>query len=156
MGDYPTLTDINAVYGDGFASDWLLPQIQNLASYTGAKNLTLKQEIELARVIATEYHHLKITEILLFFYRFKSGHYGRFYGSVDPIAITCALRDFIQERNAIIAAYDQEKRERNELEDRSKGPTLSLEQYKALKQEQNEELHHLKTIRPFIKIYESQ
>lgn len=109
MGDYPTLTDIDIAYGKGFATEWLLPHIARLSMFAGAKNIGICQEKELAGIIANEYHFLKITEILLFFYRFRTGRYGRFYGTVDPLAITCALRDFIVERNDIIAANENDE-----------------------------------------------
>ena len=109
MGDYPTLTDIDIAYGKGFATEWLLPHIARLSMFAGAKNIGICQEKELAGIIANEYPFLKITEILLFFYRFRTGRYGRFYGTVDPLAITCALRDFIVERNDIIAANENDE-----------------------------------------------
>lgn len=107
MGDYPTLRDINVAYGKGFAVEWLLQHITNLALFCGVKNPTTEQMEELARVIAVEYHYLKITEILLFFHRFKTGRYGRFFGAVDPMVITCALRDFIKERNEEYFQYEK-------------------------------------------------
>jgi hypothetical protein len=113
MGDYPTLTDICMTYGKTFAEQWLYPQIADLAMFTGAKNLTKEQMRGLASVIAVEYRYLKVTELLLFFHRFKTGRYGRFYGSVDPMVITCAIRDFIKERNIFI---DQYEREQNNLQ----------------------------------------
>ena len=111
MGDYPTLNDIDAAYGKGFSTEWMIAQIVNLSESTGAKNLTENQLLDLASIIATEYRHLKVTEILLFFYRFKTGRYGRFYGSVDPMVVTCAIREFVEERNQMIDRYDQEERE---------------------------------------------
>lgn len=102
MGDYPTLIDIDAAYGKGFAVEWMIPHIDNLSSFSGGKNVTEEQQLELSRIIATEFRYLKVTELLLFFYRFKTGRYGRFYGSVDPLSVTCALRDFIKERNLFI------------------------------------------------------
>ena len=136
MGDYPTLTDICLAYGKTFAEQWLYPQITDLSVFTGAKNLDKEQVRSLASVIAAEYRYLKVTELLLFFHRFKAGHYGRFYGSVDPMVITCALKDFIKERNTII---DQCERDANnqkyELE--SKKPKMSYEEYLKLKQLEN-------------------
>ena len=129
MGDYPTINDIDNAYGKDFAVDWLMPQIASIATHTGAKNLTLDQEYELARIIATEYRYFKITELLLFFYRFKAGHYGRFYGSVDPMVITCALRDFLRERGELISLYEQEKRKRDEEEERRRNPPMTRAQY---------------------------
>lgn len=129
MGDYPTINDIDNAYGKDFAVDWLMPQIASIATHTGAKNLTLDQEYELARIIATEYRYFKITELLLFFYRFKAGHYGRFYGSVDPMVITCALRDFLRERGELISLYEQEKRKRDEEEEMKRNPPMTRAQY---------------------------
>ena len=37
----------------------------------------------------------------------KAGHYGRFYGEVDPMVITCALREFMKDKNLIV---EQEER----------------------------------------------
>lgn len=110
-GDYPTLADINTAYGEGFAAEWLMPHIANLALYTGAKNLTVEQELELSRIIASSYGYLKITELLLFFFRFKAGRYGHFYGSVDPMVITCAMQDFMAERNDILRNHEREQQE---------------------------------------------
>ena len=129
MGDYPTLTDINIAYGKDFADLWLMPQITNLAAYTGAKNLTLDQERDLARVIATEYHYFKITELLVFFHRFKAGRYGRFYGSVDPMVITCALREFRRERNDLIGLYEQQRREEEESEYNKAHPPMTRDEW---------------------------
>lgn len=138
MGDYPTLTDICLSYGKTFAEQWLYPQITDLSVFTGAKNLDKEQVRSLASVIAAEYRYLKVTELLLFFHRFKAGHYGRFYGSVDPMVITCALRDFIKERNNII---DQCERDENnqKYELQSKAPKMSYEEYLKLKQLENKE-----------------
>lgn len=139
MGDYPTLTDICLAYGKTFAEQWLYPQITDLSVFTGAKNLDKEQVRSLASVIAAEYRYLKVTELLLFFHRFKAGHYGRFYGSVDPMVITCAIRDFIKERNTII---DQCERDANnqKYELDSKMPKMSYEEYLKLKQLENKEV----------------
>lgn len=112
MGDYPTMRDIETAYGKGFAAEWLLPHIANLALFVGAKNLTVPQEVELARILAVEAQNLKVTEVLLFFYRLKAGHYGRFYGEVDPMVITCALREFMKDKNLIVEQEERKSRPR--------------------------------------------
>lgn len=131
MGDHPTLADINIAYNDGqcknAAAKWLSVHIGDLSKFTGAKNIDANQQRELARIIASAYGYLKVTELLLFFYFFKTGRYGRFYGSVDPMVITCALRDFIKERNIFIEQYE---REQNNLQrERNKQGTMSYEQW---------------------------
>jgi len=107
MGDYPTLADICRVYGKSFSRQWLYPQIADLSMFTSSKNLNKQQQEALAAVIATEYRYLKVTELLLFFYFFKTGRYGRFYGNVDPMVVTCALRDFVKERNIFLEEYER-------------------------------------------------
>lgn len=136
MGDYPTLTDLKSAYGKNFAAIWLVPQIDNLTLFTGAKNITEQQHEELAKIISTEYGYLKVTELLLFFHRFKAGHYGRFYGSVDPMVITCALRDFIKERNIFIDQYERDANNLRREIDKQK-PKVSYEEYLKLKQLEN-------------------
>ena len=134
MGDYPTITGIRIAYGGKFPEQWLYPQIADLALFTGAANINKEQMRSLASVIATEYHYLKVTEILIFFHRFKAGHYGRFYGSVDPMVITCALREFIKDRNLFIEQYERElQNAKREQEQMKLQPTVTREEYEAMK-----------------------
>lgn len=105
-GNYPTLAEISQTYGRNFAEEWLIPQIYDLSVFTGAKKgLSEMQQEMLVRMIASEYPQLKVTEILLFFYRFKTGRYGRFYGSVDPMVVMEALGTFLQERDDLRRRY---------------------------------------------------
>ena len=67
---------------------------------------------------------------MLFFWWFKSGKYGKFYGSVDPMVITSALREFIRDRNAIIAKRDSMELEKKENE--WKKTALTYEQWREL------------------------
>ena len=127
MGDYPTLRDIDTAYGRDFSVEWLVPQIADLVLYTGARNLTEAQQLGLARVIATEYKYLKVTEMLFFFYRFKTGRYGRFYGKVDPMVVTCALREFIKERNLMLDSFETE--ERQQALEGNKQAKMTYEEY---------------------------
>ena len=110
-GNYPTLNDIEQTYGKGFATEWLIPLIDTLSLSTSANNPKEYQQLHLAKTISTEYRHLKVTEILLFFYRFRAGYYGRFYRDVDPMVVVCALRDFLQERAVILSNHSRTQQE---------------------------------------------
>lgn len=138
-GDYPTLKDLKNAYGKNFAAIWLVPQIDNLTIFTGAKNITEHQHEELARIIAAEYGYLKFTELLLFFHRFKAGRYGRFYGSVDPMIITCALCDFLKDRKAIIYQHERKQKEL-ERADQAKLSRMTYEEYIAEKNKPNNKI----------------
>lgn len=115
LGDYPTLAEIRSAYGDNIPTAWLTPQIINLAAFCGIREKLDKQLIrETAEVIAAEYYYLKVSELMLFFHRFKAGWYGMFYGSIDPLVITSALVKFVNERNAEIGREEQRQRKARE------------------------------------------
>ena len=128
FGDAPTLSQINATYGRYTAAMWLIPQLYNLSEYCGCKDkLKGKPLEECASVIASEFHWLKVTELMLFFHRFKSGRYGRFYGSVDPLVITTSLHEFLKERGS---AYDRHEHEIQQAKDEeSRKNAISWEEY---------------------------
>ena len=116
FGGAPTLGQLNATYGSQTAAMWLIPQLYNLSEYCGCKDKLEGNPLkECASVIATEFYFLSVSELMLFFHRFKSGRYGRFYGSVDPLVITTSLRDFLKER---IRAYNEREKAEKEKADR--------------------------------------
>lgn len=128
FGDAPVLSELNMTYGEMTATMWLVPQLYNLSEYCGCKEkLQGKPLEECASVIAIEFYYLKVSELMLFFHRFKSGRYGRFYGSVDPLVITTSLRTFLNERNQAI--YEQEEAEREKRRRESLKNCISYEKY---------------------------
>ena len=113
LGDAPALSEINMAYGEMTAAMWLVPQLYNLSEFSGCKNKLSDCSLEeCASIIAAEFYYLKVSELMLFFYRFKSGRYGRFYGSVDPLVITTSLREFVKERNNALEHYAREEKKR--------------------------------------------
>lgn len=112
---------------------WLIPQLYDLSEYCGCKDKLRGRPLEqCASIIALEYFYLKVSELMLFFHRFKSGRYGRFYGAVDPLVITTSLRDFIRERNDAYAVHEQEKRKAREKEERKGKVLMSYEEYQEI------------------------
>lgn len=110
FGDYPTLASIKASYGSNAPAMWLVPQLKDLSEYCGCKEKLSGTPLEeCACVIAAEFYYLKISEIMLFFHRFKSAKYGRFYGTIDPLIIIQSLYEFLKERNAAIDRAEREK-----------------------------------------------
>lgn len=106
FGDYPTLRELNGTYTPRTAQAWLVPQLVDLSEYCGVKEkFTTNQLSQCSDIIASDYSYLKVSEIMLFLARFKRCCYGRFYGSVDPLVIIEALKEFCRERN--IAYYEQ-------------------------------------------------
>ena len=100
----PTIADVRQIYGRNVAESWLSIQINDLAEYSGVKlKLTGLQLNETARALAREYYYITLPEFMLFFAWFKSGHYGTFYGSVDPMVIVAAFRKFLDERARLLS-----------------------------------------------------
>lgn len=130
FGKAPTLGLLKKTYGDNAATMWLLPQLYDLCEYTGAKKMDVQQATMLAEVIAQQYGFLKVSELLLFFFRFKSGAYGRFYGVVDPLVITSALKEFLKERDWAFEKHEQYLRHLEQLEE-AKVPRMTWEEYAA-------------------------
>lgn len=112
---------------------WIIPQLYDLSEYCGCKEkLHGKPLEECAYVIATEFCYLKVSELMLFFHRFKSGIYGRFYGSVDPLVITTSLHEFLIDRNHAYNKREQDDMERKEMDGRKNA--ISWNDYKKLSQ----------------------
>ncbi len=110
FGTAPTLVVMNHAYTNTAAEQWLVPQLIDLCAYCGVKEkLNERQLKQLACTIVTEHGDLKATEVMLFFYKFKAGRYGQFYGSVDPIIIMQALKKFIKERDRMIEQKESEE-----------------------------------------------
>lgn len=128
FGNHPTLAELKNIYGNNTPVMWLMPQLYDLSEYCGCKDKLQGKPLEqCAGVIATEFYYLKTTELMLFFYRFKSGRYGHFYGSVDPLKITTSLRTFIEERACEIERKEQQIREERERESRK--TVMSYQEY---------------------------
>lgn len=109
MGHAPTLGAVDRAYGGNTSAAWLVIQLSNLSEFCGCRDkLSVGQLEELARIITQSYPYLKITEMMLFFYRFKQGRYGRFYGTVDPLVITTSLSVFIRERGELLTRYERQ------------------------------------------------
>ena len=116
MGDYSTLATLDMALGVNTASRWLVTLLGNLNMFIGAKNMDDSQTEWLARLLAQEYKDVKYSVIQLFFYKFKCGYFGKFYGMVDPMVITCALKDFMVEcenkrQQYLCEEYDHRKAE---------------------------------------------
>jgi hypothetical protein len=114
FGAAPMLCTLDAAYGEGSATQWLIPQLHSMCAAVGVKTkLDDVQLMQLAVMIRNEFGYLKATEVMLFVWRFKAGHYGELYGAVDPVRIMRALRGrFCEERAKLIQQHEHEEHER--------------------------------------------
>lgn len=131
FGEHPTLAALRDGYGSNAPVMWLIPQLYNLSEYCGCRDKLQGAPLEdCAGVIAAEFPYLKVSELMLFFHRFKAGSYGRFYGSVDPLVITTSLRTFLRERTFAYDRREQQERERRRDEERKRA--VSWQQYRRM------------------------
>lgn len=114
-GDAPTLSLLAKSFGTGARDNWLDIQFTELAVFSGCKDKLTSHQIDaLIDIVAEEYYYLKVTELMYFFRKFKTGGYGKFYGAVDPLTITCALKEFCNDRRSILRRLEREDKERQQ------------------------------------------
>lgn len=110
FGNYPTLAELNTTFDNRFSSAWLMAQLYDLSEYCGCKEklsgVPLRQ---CANIIASDFYYMKVTELMLFFRRFKSGSFDKFYGVIDPLIISVSLRSFVKDRAIAYRKREQEK-----------------------------------------------
>ena len=109
-GSAPTLNVVKLGFGQNIAETWLMAQFEDLNTFCGVKEkANIHQITELARLIISAFWYLKISEFLLFFGKFKLGQYGKFYGVIDPMIITNAMYDFLNERKVELIRIKKEQ-----------------------------------------------
>lgn len=131
FGDSPELYKLKKQYGDNAPVAWLIPQLKDLSEYCGVKDKLMNEHLlQCARVLASEYGYLKTSEFMLFFHLFKTGRYGEFYGNVDPLKISAALRKFLIDRNDYFFRIEQKEREKKR--DEARKGAVTYEEYKRM------------------------
>lgn len=134
FGTAPTLALVSKAYGQQTTEEWLIYQIVDLSEFCKLKSkLTSTQVKQTAQLIMHAYGYLKVTEIMLYFRRFKFGQYGRFYGSVDAMIILDCIKKFCNERRDAI--HEQLKRAEEEERQRQRKNAITWEEYQRRKKE---------------------
>jgi hypothetical protein len=137
MGEAPSLSRISGTFGEPTAEIWLEIQINDLAFFSGVKKAEdseyIKQVEMLAKTILSAFGYLKATELMVFFQKFKSGEYGKFYGIFDNLVVTDALRKFLEYRRAKIDEI--QKKEQKAKRDEWAKNAITSEQWERMKAE---------------------
>lgn len=137
FGVAPRLNHLKFAYGDTAPVEWLSYQLIDLCRFANTKTMTDHQIHELSVLIAREYYYLKLTEFMVFMAGLKSGKYGKvFYGSIDPMDIMLALRQFAEERIDIVRKKEEEdaRREREMEREARKNDYLKPHEVQALRE----------------------
>ena len=136
IGKAPNLKVMTEAYGENITETWLEIQLRDLSEFAGCKDkLSIQQIEQIAKVIILEFGFMKATELMHFFILFKSGKFGKFYGSVDGLVITEALQEFREMRREKLWALEQKRQqiERAKQEAEHARNAMSFEEYQELK-----------------------
>ena len=104
-----------AAYEINTAILWLKIQLFDLAVFTGVKKPSDEQITMLCETILANYGFLKVTELMVFFSKFKAGQFERFFGTFDTMVITSSLATFVElSKNWKFEAYKREESAKRE------------------------------------------
>lgn len=135
FGEYPTLAALNKNCGEGAAEAWLIPQLTDLFVFCGQQGDKIVFKAT-AMMIAREYYFLKVSELMLFFYKFKAGAYGKIYGNIKAVDFMFCLRQFATER--VDAYQKKESEEHLKLLDKYQRNAISYTEYLARKEKEKQ------------------
>lgn len=137
FGKAPTLAQVSKAYGSQTTEEWLIYQIVDLSEFCKLKSkLTSTQVKQTAQLIMNAYGYLKVSEVMLYFRRFKFGQYGRFYGSVDAMIILDCIKKFCNERRDAI--HRQRKKEEEQRKERQMRGCIPWEEYQRIEKERDD------------------
>lgn len=141
-GNAPTLRQLEYAYGVKSIRAWFSIQLENLNKFVGVSNkMTVEQMQMLADIFIVKVPYLKASEILLFFYKFKSGDLGELYGSVDPLKLSTSLNEFLKWRSfEHDKVHQRQKEEKRRIDiENSKINGITREEYEEKKAKANKQ-----------------
>lgn len=109
------LRTATAEYTLEVVGNWVDSLVMDFVGFAMLKcSFTLEQRKDLAMTIIVSHQRMLCSELLLFFFKAKSGVFGKFYGTLEPMDITTRLLDWSQKcsvlRNEVAAeAFEKYK-----------------------------------------------
>ena len=117
VGSAPTLNDLCEAYGENICVVWLSCLIYDLNNFVGQRQQTPQQSDALAWMLLDEAKQYKLTEVMYFFYRYKIGLQGEFYGGVNSHKVLSDLKKFKEVQGEhLCRIYKQQEEEQRERE----------------------------------------
>lgn len=100
LADCPTLGQYGELYGQDYPGDWIYLQILALYGASTNREKAVSDGIHLfSTAFAAEVRQYKLSELMLFFARYKAGKYDNSYASFDAKRIGNAFfKEFLKER----------------------------------------------------------
>ena len=109
--DCPTIQKYDEVYGEGNAEMWIHGQVLALFGSSSCKDEGIARGIGIfAQTFVSSVRIYKLSELMLFFSRYKSGRYDNSFSQFDARRIGSAFfKEFIPERNKEIDFCEKRK-----------------------------------------------
>lgn len=113
MADCPTLQQYGELYGSQCPADWIRIQVIALFGTSSSRDKGVADGIRLfSEAFAAEVRQYKLSELMLFFARYRAGKYDNSYTSFDAKRIGNAFfKEFVKER-----VYEVDRAERTRLQ----------------------------------------
>ena len=125
----PTLGQLNEMYGQGAAAEWMMLQVRALFAWGSDRDAERGKSLLLfAKSFWTDCRTLKLTELMLFFNGYRSGRYGMSYATSEPRVVGMAYRkDFLP----VLRRLREQVAEEENRKKRERGPrnAITYEQY---------------------------
>lgn len=133
----PTLIEYDRLYGEGLSVEWVRMQVMALYGSSSNRDKGIADGIKIfSQSFAGQVERFKISELMLFFARYKAGKYDNSYSTFDARRIGNAFfKEFYPERNVELDAINR-KALQEEIEKRRFIPPdgySSLSWYQELK-----------------------
>lgn len=130
QADCPTLLDYDSIYGQGKASDWVYLQVLALYGSSASREKGMADGIELfAQSFSAAVKTYKLSELMLFFARYRAGQYDNSFTTFDARRIGNAFfKEFLPQRNAEIDKLVKEE-EQQAIEQRRFTPPEGYSSY---------------------------
>lgn len=105
----PVLGDMDGLYGTGTAANWIDLQVSALFGASSKTDKALADSIGIfADTFAAEVRTYKLSELMLFFARYKAGVYDNSYATFDTRRIGNAFfKEFLPQRAQELAAIER-------------------------------------------------
>lgn len=101
MADCPTLLQLDALYGGGTSAYWVDTQVSAMFGSSSSREKGVVDGIGIfCQSFSSQISGFKMSEVMLFFARYKAGRYDNSYGAFDSRRIGNAFfKEFVAERN---------------------------------------------------------
>lgn len=109
MADCPTLMQYDALYGQGSSEFWVELQVSGIFGASSSREKGVADGIRIfCQSFAAETKGFKLSELMLFFARYKAGRYDNSFASFDARRIGNAFfKEFVPDRNRELDAISR-------------------------------------------------